>query len=121
MTLSRKVFEQGLEEIENSFSGFSMTKIKADIWYKYSKYITNEDWLIKIENCIKGCNKNPTLADIIDWRGYYINKKEEVNLWLKQEEIKWYKIKKEDADFEHKPIPKKVKEYMDKFLGRNNK
>jgi hypothetical protein len=91
--LSREIFEQGLEEVEVAFSGFVMTKIKADIWYKYSKDLTSEQWLKKISNCIKGCARIPTLADILDWRGYHINQKEEENLRIKRQEIEHNKRK----------------------------
>lgn len=118
MTLSRKVFEQGLEEIENSYSGFIMTKLKADIWYKYSNHLSDRDWLDKVANCIKGCSRIPTLADILDWRGYHVNKREEEKLMIDKSNITWDKMKKEEDKFEYKPIPPKIKKFMDKILHR---
>lgn len=69
--LSRKIFEKGLTEIEEVFHAFEMTKECADIWYKHSKYLEDSMWEKKIANCIKGCRKTPTLADILDIKGYY--------------------------------------------------
>lgn len=96
--LSKEIFKKGLEEIEVAFSGFIMTKRKADIWYKYSQNIIDSEWLKKIANCIKGCSRIPTLADILDWRGYHINQKEEENLRIKRQEIEWNRTKEKNDE-----------------------
>lgn len=71
VTLSRKTFEVGLDELEKAFNNFDMTKERADIWFKYSCYLDNDQWERKIKNTIKGCHRVPTLADILDVKGYY--------------------------------------------------
>jgi len=94
--LSRKIFDDGLEEIENSFDGFIMTKTKADIWYRYCNYLSDQDFKVKIKNCIRGCRRNPTLADIIDWKGYFIDGKLDDDLKSRQQEEEWQAQKKEE-------------------------
>lgn len=117
--LSKETFKKGLEEIEIAFTGFVMTKPKADIWYKYSNHLSDRNWLDKIANCIKGCSRIPTLADILDWRGYHINKKEEDRLMVDKSNMTWSEMKKEEEKFEYKPIPVKIKKFMDKVLHRS--
>ena len=104
--LLRRIFEEGLVEIEIAFSNFEMIKKRADIWYKYSKDLTDSQWKEKIENCIRFCRKIPTLADILDLKGYY------------REEKDWSGIKTfEEEDYEYKPIPPKIKEQIHKVLN----
>ena len=70
--MDRKIFDDGIEELITAFSGLEMTEVRAEIWYKYSKHLTDGQWLEKIASCIKRCNKNvPVLADILDTKGYY--------------------------------------------------
>ena len=69
--LSQKIFKDGLKELENVFDGFTLTESKLKTWYKYSKHLEDYIWEKKIANCIKGCRKIPTLADILDIKGYY--------------------------------------------------
>jgi len=76
--LSRKVFEKGLTEIETVFHAFEMTKERADIWYKYSKDLKDDEWIEKVGNCIRGCHRTPTLADILDAKDYYVPGKPEI-------------------------------------------
>jgi len=114
--LLRKIFEEGLVEIEVTFSNFEMTKKRADIWYKYSRHLTNNIWQDKIKNCIKGCRKIPTLADILDLQGYYIDKKELAEIERMKRDKEWREIKEEN--FDGVPIPKKIKEKIDSLLGR---
>jgi len=104
--LLRKMFEEGLEEIEIAFKNFEMTKRRADIWYKYSKDLTDSQWKGKIESCIRFCRKIPTLADILDLKGYY------------KEEKDWSEIDtfKED-DYEYSTIPPDVKAKIHKVLN----
>ena len=110
LMISKEIFKKGLEELEIAFSNFIMTKEKANIWYKYSKDLTNDNWLRKIENCIKYCRKTPTFADILDLNGYY------------KTEYDWSKVKTfKEENYEYRPIPKKIKEQINKILKRKNK
>jgi len=93
--LNRKVFDDGIEEIESVFDNFAMTKTKGDIWYKYCNYLTDNDFKVKIKNVIRGCRRNPTLADIIDWKGYFIDGKLDDDLKSRQQEKEW-QAQKED-------------------------
>jgi hypothetical protein len=93
--LSRKVFDDGIEEIESVFDNFAMTKTKGDIWYKYCNYLSDNDFKVKIKNVIRGCRRNPTLADIIDWKGYFIDGKLDDDLKSRQQEKEW-QAQKED-------------------------
>ena len=99
--LSKKIFDDGLEEIEIAFNGFTMTKQRADIWYKYSKHLEDSMWEKKIASCIKGCRKVPTLADILDIKGYYFDST--INSGNKYYEP-------DMKNYEYKPIPKELKE-----------
>ena len=116
MSLLKKIFNEGLVEIEIAFSNFEMTKKRADIWYKYSKHLTDDVWKSKIKNCIKGCRKIPTLADILDLQGYYIDKKELAEIEKIKRDKEWQDIKEEK--FNGVPIPKKIKEKIDTLLGK---
>ena len=103
--LSKEIFKKGLEELEIAFSGFIMTKRKADIWYKYSKDLTDSKWEKKIENCIKFCRKIPTLADILDLSGYYKIEKD------------WSKVKTfTEEDYKYKPIPEEASKIIKKVI-----
>ena len=83
-----------------------MTKRRADIWYKYCKELTDSQWKEKIKNCIRFCRKIPTLADILDLKGYY------------RVEADWSEIDAfQEDDYEWKPIPPKVKKYTHKVLN----
>jgi hypothetical protein len=117
--VNRKIFDDGLEEIENAFDGFLMTKTKADIWYKYCKDLTDNKFLYRIANCIKGCRKIPALADILDWRNYYVNEKEEADIRAKKDEIKNEAIKKMEMKFrketDYSTIPEEAKKIMAKI------
>jgi hypothetical protein len=93
--LNRKVFDDGIEEIESVFDNFAMTKTKGDIWYKYCNYLSDNDFKVKIKNVIRGCRRNPTLADIIDWKGYFIDGKLDDDLKSRQQEKEW-QAQKED-------------------------
>ena len=104
--LNRKIFEAGIEEIETAFTGFIMTKQKADIWYKYSNHLIDSQWKKKIESCIKFCRKIPTLADILDLSGYYKKDEGWVGIPIFKEE-----------EYKHKPIPPKIKEQIHKVLN----
>ena len=106
--LSRKVFEKGLTEIEEVFINFEMTKERADIWYKYSKHLEDYIWEKKIASCIKGCRKIPTLADILDIKGYYREDLEPPHSREFYEEEEYVPCK----------MPEGFKEHMDKVLGR---
>jgi len=64
--LDRKVFDDGIEELIVAFPGFEMVEAKADLWYKYSKYLTDKQWIRKISECIINCNYTPTLADVLN-------------------------------------------------------
>lgn len=69
--LSQKVFKQGLKELEECFDNFKVTEEKMRGWYKHSKHLDDHKWQQKIASCIKGCRKVPTLADILDIKGWY--------------------------------------------------
>ena len=70
--LSRKVFDDGVEELLVGFPNLDMTSVRADLWYKYSKHLTDRQWQGRVDRCIKLCIKAvPVLADILDERGYY--------------------------------------------------
>lgn len=71
--LSQKVFKQSLKELEDCFDNFNFSENKLKAWYKYSKDIEDQQWQVKISNCIKGCHRIPTLADILDLKEYYCN------------------------------------------------
>lgn len=112
--LSRKIFEKGLTEIETVFHAFEMTKERADIWYTYSKDLTDSMWQKKIANCIKGCRKIPTLADILDIKSYYADHSKEYNNFEPPEEEpeksvmpEWFKKR---FKIKNIPIIKKDKE-----------
>ena len=113
--LSKKLFREALEELEIVFDGFELNDKKINIWYKYSKDWEDNDFLYRVRNCIKGCRKIPTLADILDWKNYYVNGKEEDDLKARQERLKYEKEKKDD--YIHKPIPPKIKEQIHKVLN----
>ena len=68
--MDRKVFDDGIAEIITAFN-MEMTKEKADIWYKHSRDLEENEWNIKVENCIRNCHRIPTLADILDKKKYY--------------------------------------------------
>jgi len=114
--LSKEIFTKGLEEIETAFDNFVMTPQKAKVWYKYVNYLPEKAWQKKIQNCIKGCRKTPTLADIIDFKGYYVDGKLEGDLEAIRQEREWQKKKEE-------PITKRTKETMIetyKILAKDN-
>lgn len=92
--LSEKAFKEGLVEIEAAFDNFIITEEKARVWYKYANYISDIDFKKKIKNCIRGCRKTPTLADIIDFRGYYVDEKLESDLLAQKQEKEWERHKK---------------------------
>jgi hypothetical protein len=94
--LSRKVFDDGIEEIENVFDNFAMTKTKGDIWYKYCNHLSDNDFKNKVQNAIRGCRRNPTLADIIDWKGYFIDGKLDDDIKSMQKERQWEQVKKDE-------------------------
>lgn len=112
MTLSKEIFKKGIAEIEEVFDEFKMNDKKAKIWYEYSKDLTINKFLYRIKNCIKGCRKVPTLADIIDWKNYYVNEKEEADLRAKEDELRWEKQKEEEGDFKRHSIPPEIKEHI---------
>ena len=67
-----KTFNDGINDLKIAFPELKMTKERAQLWYKYSKHLTDGQWVEKIASCIKRCNKNvPVLADILDTKGYY--------------------------------------------------
>ena len=105
--LNKKLFRNGLEELQNAFSRFELDEKKIEIWYKYSKDLTDSQWKKKIENCIKFCRKIPSLADILDLSGYY------------KEDRDWSGVNtfKED-DYEYAPIPGKAKKIMDSLVNK---
>lgn len=92
--LSKEVFKRGLEEIQIAFDNFIMTEEKARVWYKYASYLSDVDFKKKIKNCIRGCRRTPTLADIIDFRGYYVDEKLESDLLAQKQEKEWERYKK---------------------------
>jgi len=103
--LNKKLFKEALEEIEIIFDGFRLTENKIKIWYKYSKDLTDSQWKGKIENCIRFCRRIPTLADILDFKGYY------------REEKDWSGVKTfEEDDYEYKPIPEEASKIIKKFI-----
>ena len=114
--LSKKLFREALEEIENVFAGFNLTEDKIKIWYKYSKHLTDNIWKDKIKNCIKGCRRVPTLADILDLQGYYIDKKELDEMEKIKRDKEWQDKKERPGDFT--PIPKKIKEQFDNLFRK---
>lgn len=116
--LSKKLFKEALEELEIVFEGFGLNDGKINIWYKYSKDLTNKDFIYRIKNCIKGCRKIPTLADILDWKNYYVNGKEEDDLKARQERIKYEKQKKEEEPFEYTGIPEEAKGIIKKIIPK---
>jgi len=94
--LNKKIFKKGLEKIQNAFDGFELTENKIKTWYEYCEDLTDEKFLYRIKNCIKGCRRIPTLADILDLRDYYVNEKEEAMIEARKREKEWQKLKDED-------------------------
>ncbi|MBA7523101.1 hypothetical protein ES705_15224 [subsurface metagenome] len=71
----RKIFDDGVEELIKTFPDLRMTDDRAEVWYKYSKHLSDADWETRIDACIRNCTKKePLLADILDERGYYQRK-----------------------------------------------
>jgi len=100
--LSKEVFKKGLVEIQKSFDNFKITEDKITVWYKYSKQLENSMWEKKITNCLKGCRKTPTLADVLDIKGYYSDNSRE------------YKYcEPEEDEYEYKPMSDDIKKMMD--------
>jgi hypothetical protein len=91
--LSEKTFKEGLAEMEIAFDNFIITEEKARVWYKYCSYLKDNDFRKKIKNCIRGCRRTPTLADIIDFRGYYVDEKLEGDLLAQKQEKEWERYK----------------------------
>ena len=114
--LSKEIFTKGIEDIKESFIGFEITKRRAEIWHKYCQDLTDKKFLYRIKNCIKGCRKIPTLADILDWKNYYVNTKEEADLQaLKEERERELQRKidqKERAEIDGTSIPAEAKEII---------
>ena len=72
--LSKEVFKEGIEELKTIFPELEMTKKRAELWYRYSEKLEDDQWKDKIANCIKYCAKRaPLLADILDKDGNYKN------------------------------------------------
>lgn len=72
--ITRKVFDDGIAELLIVFSGLEMTAAKADLWYKYSKQLSDSEWENKIKSCIRRCRKAaPVIADILDETGSYVD------------------------------------------------
>lgn len=68
----KETFNKGIEELLLAFPKMEMTKERAGVWYKYSKNLTDIEWEIRINSCIKNCFKaEPVLADILDTKGIY--------------------------------------------------
>ena len=106
--MNRKTFEEGLHKIEISFTGFEMTKEKADLWFSLTD-LTDSEWLKKVDNCIKYCYKRvPVLADILDLKNQHI------------QEATAYPQYVPDDDYEYKPMPDEIKEKMNKLTGKFN-
>jgi len=64
--MDKVIFDKGLEDFLIAFPNVKMTKNRAEVWYKYCKFLTDEEWLDKISNCIKYCCKSePVLGDIM--------------------------------------------------------
>ena len=118
MMLLRKIFDCGIEQLQIAFGeDFKMTKDKAMIWYKYSKHLADNTWQSKIKNCIKGCRRIPTLADILDLSGYYIDRKELVEMEKTKRDREWQDIK-EKPKGNFVPMPKKIKEKLDNLVRK---
>ncbi len=101
--LTKKVFDDCIEEIETAFTNFTMTKRQSNVWYKYSDHLTDQDFLEKTVSCIRGCHRTPTLADILDQKKYY--EKEKVTDYPE------YKYE----EFKRGPIPKDIKDKIAKI------
>lgn len=113
--LSKEIFTKGLEEIETAFDNFIMTPQKAKVWYKYVNYLPEKEWQKKIRNCIRGCRKTPALADIIDFKGYYIDGKLEGDLEAIRQEREWQKKKEEPISKRSEETKIKVHEILAKI------
>lgn len=120
MTLSKEVFKKGIDKIELVFDDFKMNDKKAEIWYEYSKDLTEDKFLYRIKNCIRGCRKIPSLADILDWKNYYVNEKEEADLRAKKEELEnnlqKKREQKEREKITYNAIPEEAKEIIKKVI-----
>ena len=106
MMLSIEIFKKGLKDLQNAFDGFKITEAKITTWYKYSKSLDDDTFQMKIDNCIKGCRRPPSLADILDQKKYY--EKEKIIDYPEYEE----------EEFIREPIPKGHKERMAKITGK---
>ena len=109
--LSESVFKEGINEIKEVFPELELKPKTLKIWYKYSKYLTDKDFLYRVKNCIKGCRKIPTLADILDWKNYYVNGKEEADLKARQDRIKYEKQKREEEPIKERTEETKMETY----------
>jgi hypothetical protein len=94
MTLNRKLFDDGLEELVIAFN-IDMTPERADVWYNNVGDIEDHQWQQKIKNCIRNCRKVPTLADILDNQGWY--KSDELP-YQQKADISEYEIKIDPKD-----------------------
>lgn len=124
--LSKEVFKKGIDEIGESFIGFEITKKRAGIWYKYCQDLADSKFLYRVKNCIKGCRRIPTLADILDWKNYYVNTKEEADIQARREEREYeLRMKRERKERETNgggvsPIPEEAKKIFQRVKEKRN-
>ncbi len=70
--MKKEIFNKGIEELLIAFPKMEMKPTTAEVWYKYSKQLSDFDWEKKIKNCILRCEKYaPLLADIMDAKNRY--------------------------------------------------
>ena len=50
--------------IEFSDKGFTMTKERASQWYEYFKNVSESEFTYAIDNCLKKCERCPSMADV---------------------------------------------------------
>lgn len=105
-----KTFNRGIEELQAAFPDLGMTKERAEIWYRYSKDLTDKEWDTKIFNCIRGCHRVPTLADILDQKKYYEKEKAPAEY----PEFIW------EAIPAGAKIPEDIKKQIHKFINKLN-
>ena len=89
--LNKKIFKEGMRELEVVFDRFSITEGKIRIWYRFFKDLGNDEWKEKLRNCIWCCHEIPTIAHVLDEKGYYVEKAkyfiEEIKQAKRTEEI----------------------------------
>jgi len=77
--MTKEIFKNGIKELLIAFPKMEVNKKRMDVWYKYSRHLTDDKWQEKIKNCVSNCFKyEPMLADILDKNNNYIERNNEL-------------------------------------------